>query len=837
MAGKSLKIFSFIVRFIGIFLILFTLLAFTDAVINLLASKNFGTIGADSDWAKDSDSLLIVTGVQKDSPPSKAGIQKGDTLIKINGQFINKSTYQKILGEPRIGEKYTASVKKGDTLVTYELEFIPSTFFEKFIELLFRIIPASIMILYTIVGLYGLLKSPYSKETMIIAMFCFSFGCFMYSVIGFSTEVNTFITDYLYFKYLKTGVLFLSLFATSFWLLIFATFPKRFTFLDSNKFVSYTYIFLLPFLVMISSTLKIQLPVYIVFPLLFVNMILGVLLLKFSMSGISNALQLRQVRLMFLGIKYGAVAIIVGWASILLSEAFFGISSSVYSYAAVSVFLVSQVGGLIIPFTFLNSFFQNRLLETESALRKRIRYIGVTLIMLVLYLSTIFVIGRVWINMFDVTDPTLIIILVLFVSLTFTPINKKILKWLDEKFYPERTKYTDSLKQFIQNIAGFIESDELLAQLSKWAVSTTGIIKAIPVLAGFDNSAPVPFNEKNSDSVINRIKDGTKFFWDEISDRSRDKVNPDEFEWAYENNISVTIPMLSRGQLIGALNVGRKIHEDDFSVEDLDILTQASYQTALALQNIKLQSEYIDKKRMNKELEMARNIQKRLMPHDIPAVPGLDIVGECHPCYEIAGDYFDIINIEGGYSVMVVADVSGKGAGAAMIMANLQASIRLGVHLSDKLADFVARINELIYNNTSSSEFITFFMSIWDPTKNVLYYVNAGHNPPVVIDIDGKVTRLPATGLMLGVLSDSAYEENYVRLEKGSVFVIYTDGLEEAMNEKDEMFGGDRIISTVEENKSQSPEKILRSLRDSVLAHCGTRPIQDDVTMIVGKVK
>ncbi|MFI5145175.1 MAG: GAF domain-containing SpoIIE family protein phosphatase, partial [Ignavibacteria bacterium] len=509
----------------------------------------------------------------------------------------------------------------------------------------------------------------------------------------------------------------------------------------------------------------------------------------------------------------------------------------VYSYAAVSVFLVSQIGGLIIPFTFLNSFFQNRLLETESALRKRVRYIGVTLIMLILYLSTIFVIGRVWINMFDVTDPTLIIILVLFVSLTFTPINKKILKVLDEKFYPERTKYTDSLKKFIQNIAGYIESDELLDRLSEWAVSTTGISKAIPVVAGIDSTQSLPFHVKNSNSVLNRIKDGSKFYWDEINDRSRFKVDNDEFDWAFQNDISVTIPMLYRGELIGALNVGRKVHEDDFSVEDLDILTQASNQTALALQNIKLQSENIDKKRMDKELEMARNIQKRLMPQDIPVVPGIDVTGECHPCYEIAGDYFDIINIEGGYSVMVVADVSGKGAGAAMIMANLQASIRLGVHLSDKLSDFVARINELIYNNTSASEFITFFMGIWEPAKNVLYYVNAGHNPPVVIDEKGKVIRLDATGLMLGVLPDSTYEEKYLIMNPGSVFVIYTDGLEEAMNDKDEMFGGDRIISTVEENKSLSPEKILQSLRDSVLAHCGSRPIQDDVTMIVGKVK
>ena len=145
--------------------------------------------------------------------------------------------------------------------------------------------------------------------------------------------------------------------------------------------------------------------------------------------------------------------------------------------------------------------------------------------------------------------------------------------------------------------------------------------------------------------------------------------------------------------------------------------------------------------------------------------------------------------MEDGNSVIVVADVSGKGAGAAIIMANLQAAIRLGIHLSDKLADFVTRINDLIYNNTSESEFITFFMAIWDPRTKVLYYVNAGHNPPVFIDNENKITLLGATGLILGVLPGQVYEEKYVRVHKNDVLLIYTDGLDEARNDKDEFYG------------------------------------------------
>jgi sigma-B regulation protein RsbU (phosphoserine phosphatase) len=429
-----------------------------------------------------------------------------------------------------------------------------------------------------------------------------------------------------------------------------------------------------------------------------------------------------------------------------------------------------------------------------------------------------------------------VIVLVLFLSLSFTPINKRLLRWVDEKFYPERTKYTASLRQLIQNVSGYIESGALLSHLAEWIKNTTGIRNIVPVV--FDGQlslSGIPFTIGGQNSVINRVKDGNKFFWDEISDKSRIPVNESEFEWALDNEISVTIPMISQGELMGLLNIGRKENYEDYTAEDLDILTQASNQAALALQNIKLQSEYLDKKRIDKEMEVARNIQKQLMPQEIPNVQGLDIYGESRPCNEVAGDYFDIINMEDGNSVLVVADVSGKGAGAAIIMANLQASIRLGIHLSDKLADFVARINNLIHVNTSSAEFITFFMAIWDPKTRVLYYVNAGHNPPILIDKDNNVTKLDATGLIIGVLPNQQYEEKYVRIKEGDALVIYTDGLDEARNDKEDFYGLERIISNLIANKNLSSKEIIDALNQDAVAFCNGVPLHDDVTLIAAK--
>jgi sigma-B regulation protein RsbU (phosphoserine phosphatase) len=575
---------------------------------------------------------------------------------------------------------------------------------------------------------------------------------------------------------------------------------------------------------------------FIAFTLIFVNMFTGVLLLQKNSRMVTSALEKRQVRLMLFGIKYGAISIGIGWMIVLITQFFLEnrISTNLM-LASFIVFLICEIGGLIIPFTFLNSFFQNRLLETESALKRKVRYVGVTLGLLGVYLFAIFVIVRLIVSIFEVRDPTVIIISVLLFSLTFTPINKRILSFIDETFYPERTKYADSLKKFIHKLSGQIESTELLSELGSWIKTTVGISPVIPFAFNNQTMALTPFNQGGTDSVIHRIRTGDKFFWDEISERSRITVDENEIEWIRDNEISISIPMISQGELVGVLNLGKKQNDEDFSADDLDILTQASSQTALALQNLRLQSAYIDKKRMDKELEMARNIQQRLMPQEIPVVTGLEVHGESRPCFEVAGDYYDIINTEDGNTILVIADVSGKGAGAAMIMANLQASIRVGIEISEDFTNFIYRINNHIYRNTSPSEFITLFMGVWDPKSKTLHYINAGHNPAILVDKNGSIKTLVATGLILGILPDQQYEKGTVKLDEGSVLAIFTDGLEEAMNPQNEIFSQQRIIKTIAENKNLSASELSKKVYDVVLEFCSGKPLHDDVTMIVVK--
>jgi phosphoserine phosphatase RsbU/P len=842
MKEKFLKFISYFVKALGVFLIVFVILAFIHAIGYIVVANQFGILGFDEEWLPGSDSLQIVTSVSQEYAPAKFGITPGDTIIMINDQKLQRNDFdlKNYYGEPLLGKKAQITFLKNRIPKTYEFEFLPAPFYDKFLELLFRMIPVILMLSYVLVGFWGLIKSPYSRETILIALFCFCFGSFMYSSISFSVKAETFVSEYLYFYSLFSVMAFIALFASSFWLLLFALFPKPFPFYQKNKLISYVFIFLLPIIISISTIFSLSVNGYVIVSLLFINMGGGVLLLSYNTKRASTALEQRQIKLMFTGIQYGAISIGLGWIIIFAIQlslpGYLTVVTTVIRYAGFTIFLLGEIAGLIIPFTFLNSFFQNKLLETRTALKKRIRYIGGTLALLSIYLFIIFLIGKTWIRIFNITDPTLIIIFVLLVSLTFTPLNKKLLRWLDEMFYPEKTKYTESLRLFLHNISGYIESNDLLNDLAAWIRNTTGIHPIIPVaFAGNGAVSDIPFFRNEQNSVIQRIKDGDKFFWDEVTERSRLNVNEKEFEWARKNDISVTLPMISRGELIGVLNVGKKNNAEDYTAEDLDILTQASTQAAIALQNMNLQSQYIDKKRMDKELEMARNIQKRLMPQVIPHVQGFDIVGECRPCNEVAGDYFDIINLDDGNSVIVVADVSGKGAGAAMIMANLQASIRLGIHLSDKLTDFVARINELIFQNTSSYEFITFFMAIWVPAERNLYYVNAGHNPPVVVDKDKNVTQLHATGLILGILPGQKYEGKIVKIDEGSVVLIYTDGLEEALNCDNEQYGQERIIETVKNNLHRASSEISAALTYEVLRFCDTTPIHDDVTMIVAK--
>jgi sigma-B regulation protein RsbU (phosphoserine phosphatase) len=831
------KIISYLTRFLGVFLILFSLLALTNAFILILSVNKDSSSGIRFQNMPEAKDYFIVETINENYPAVLSGISPGDTVVMINGISVKeRDSVRNILNKTASGNTVTYTVRNGSEIKNYYITFIPLTALEKFIIMLFRIVPVLMLISYAAVGFWGLVKSPYSDETILIALFCFCFGSFMYATVNTGYTEETFINKYFYFESLRTFISYLMWFAPSFWMLLFAYFPMKNRVFEKNKFVSLVFIFLLPIIILISDLLDISNPIIygVIFSLLFTQMGIGVLLLSNNSKKLTSALEKRQIRLMLFGIKYGAIFIGIGWVFIIFTQFIIrGKLSQNAELIVMLIFLICEIIGLIIPFTFLNSFFQNKLLETENALKKQLRIFTISVVVLAIYFFAVFVIVRNLVSLFQMQDPTVIIITVLLISLTFTPINKRILNWIDETFYPEKTKYTASLKNYINSISGKIDVNELLDELKNWIETTFRISPVLPVVIVSENKTP--FRPSNSQSVIHRIKNGSKFYWDEISERSRITVDDDEIEWVRNNNISVTVPMISQNEVIGAVNLGKKQNDEDYTEIDLDFITQASAQTALAVHNLKLQDVYLEKKRLDKELEVAKKIQQRLMPQEIPQIPGLDVYAQSKPCFEVAGDYFDIIKTEENNYFFVVADVSGKGAGAALIMANLQASIRVGLELTLNFSDFVEKINNHVYANTASSEFITLFIGVWEPEKGMFHYINAGHNPPIMLNSNDEVKFLESTGLLLGVLENQKYERVKFALEDNTLILIYSDGLEELMNQKQELFGQERITELLKLNKEKSSKEIVKKIMQSAEEFAGGKSFQDDLTMILIK--
>ena len=223
-------------------------------------------------------------------------------------------------------------------------------------------------------------------------------------------------------------------------------------------------------------------------------------------------------------------------------------------------------------------------------------------------------------------------------------------------------------------------------------------------------------------------------------------------------------------------------------------------QTALAQEVARLTTaigrEMAQRERLNRELEIAREVQEHLFPQRLPPAPGLDYCGQCRPAREVGGDYYDFLELPGGRLGIAIGDVSGKGVGAALMMASLEASLRALAPVVQDPADLMGRVNSLVCQASAPNRYATLFYAEYDPAMRRLTYVNAGHNPPLVLRNGGgacQVLRLETGGPVIGLLPQ-AYQCGVFSLEAGDLIVLFTDGVSESMNARDEEWGEERLI-------------------------------------------
>ncbi|HEY6447469.1 MAG TPA: GAF domain-containing SpoIIE family protein phosphatase, partial [Acidobacteriaceae bacterium] len=424
-------------------------------------------------------------------------------------------------------------------------------------------------------------------------------------------------------------------------------------------------------------------------------------------------------------------------------------------------------------------------------------------------------------------------------------------RWLDRKFFREAYDAELVLSELSDQARRFTEAKPLVDTVSR-RISEVLHVSCIAVYLrqgrsfgiehcmGLSDDVPKRFEESSSTvrnlarsnqpaTLYRENPDG----WFLLSDdRERQALNTLGTE--------LLLPLAGRDRLLGFISLGAKRSEEPYTPSDLRLLQSVSTQAGLALEISalvhSLASEAARRERIDREIEIAREVQERLFPQQLPTLPGHSIHGACRPAQGVGGDYYDVLSLHDGSLGLAIGDVSGKGISAALLMASLRASLR-GMTMDGPadLALLMSRVNRLVYESSATNRYATFFFAIYEPLQRLLRYVNAGHNPPYVLR-NNEVRPLDGGGPVIGLLPDALYEECRLLLEPGDLLLAYTDGISEALNLQDQEWGEERMVAAARAHLPENAGTILRHIVNEADRFAATAPQHDDMTLLLMKL-
>ncbi|HMK28265.1 MAG TPA: GAF domain-containing SpoIIE family protein phosphatase, partial [Terriglobales bacterium] len=293
----------------------------------------------------------------------------------------------------------------------------------------------------------------------------------------------------------------------------------------------------------------------------------------------------------------------------------------------------------------------------------------------------------------------------------------------------------------------------------------------------------------------------------------------------------------SAGHIVGVIQLLNQQTTGGFTPEDEEFLAKLSGHMAMALENARMHRDALEKQRLDRELEMARGIQRSLLPEAPPVIPGYDLAVSSEPCQEAGGDYYDFLTLGPQTLLLVLADVEGKGVASALAMSNLQASLRALVMHLHSLEVVMLSLNEMILNDSRSKKFLSIFLGLIDTRRNVLHFINAGHVPPMLISGEtGLSSKLAAGGMAVGLLPGVEYARGTSKLEAGDVLVCCSDGVVQAANGEGDPYGADRLAACVAGQRDKRAEAIIESVQADLKRFTAGATQADDKVLVVLKV-
>jgi len=505
---------------------------------------------------------------------------------------------------------------------------------------------------------------------------------------------------------------------------------------------------------------------------------------------------------------------------------------------------------IFVPITFAYAIFKYNLMDVSIVIRNTIIYGTAMATVAGIYFVVIYLLGQAIGSFVGAENKGLVAgVFFLIFAFVFQSTKDKFQNFLTRRFYPEQFAYQKVLVQFSNDVSTVVGTEKILDLTNETFLDALKIKKFGILLRDFQKdtlylSRSLGFSETNcvieKSNIINQYKEKLLISkYPEFEQQDFETIFPGKSQRMIDEGIYTVIPMIVKSKVIGALLFGLKHSGSKFGGKDIELLTAAANQIAISLENARLYKSETEKIKIERDLDLARKIQQGLLPKSIPNITGLDICGEMIPAMQVGGDYFDLIKLSDTKIYVAVGDVSGKGLSASLYMTKLQTMIQLACSSSSTPKDVLVEINKRLYNSIERNWFITMTLALFDIEKRTVKLCRAGHMP-LLAAYNGTVESIRTNGIGLGLergdIFDRTLVEEELSLKSGQIFAFFSDGLTEAMNEKDELFGEDKLSELLKGKTKFHSVQLMQNVWDEIQTFRGAAQPNDDMTMVIVKV-
>jgi serine phosphatase RsbU (regulator of sigma subunit) len=795
--------------------------------------------------SKQADSLVIKFDVVKENGVTwNAGIRNGDLLLAMNDIWLKDAQLaQRILNSFEEGEyvRYTVQKKDGRIINT-------NVYVKKIIN--FTELATSLLsLIWVIIGFIVVLAKPEGEVQRIFFRIGAAAVLWMSGVFINNNPVVTQYPFVIFFDFLSTlGLIFLPfLIVYFFWI-----FPKPFNFIQKTWIKRIYHI--VPFLLFaglyiyrilfIYNNLKAR-EYYMSFSrlmgvVILIALFIGLISLLINYFRIKNKEERKPIFSILL-------AYIIGVASIIYTtEIAPAISDTIFNSPELYTPIILIT---VLPIAFAFSIFRYQLMDVTIVVKNTIIYGAATILLAAIYFSLIYLIGQGISSAIGTEYQGIIagLIFILFAML-FQSTKDKMQDFLTSRFYPEQFAYQKVLLRFSSEVTTVVGTDKILDAMHSTFVDAL-MIRHFGIALRIENTNDYVLQRstgiKNNDMIIQK-ENLDQCIAEKLALSKLPAFEQVEFTSVFPVNayklvnedIYTVVPMIIKSKIVGIIFFGLKHSGAQFAGKDLELLQAVANQAAIAVENARLYQTEAEKLRLERDLEVARKIQEGLLPGKIPLIDGLDISGIMKPAMQVGGDYYDLIPISPKKIFIVVGDVSGKGLSASLYMTKLQTLIQFACTPDKSPKEILIELNRKLYSIMERNWFITLTLALFDTGNNTLTFCRAGHMP-VLAAFNGTVESYRTKGLGLGLEHGTIFEaslcEEEIKLQPHQLYAFISDGITEAMNEKDELFGEDNLIELLKGRTDNSSKEVIDDVWSKITTFRGKALQYDDMTMVVVK--